>query len=118
MLVGKAAIVTGASSGIGREIALLFAAHGAKVLVLDITEVPLEGGPGPVDSWAEVRDGPGEIVFMRGDTTSSQSCAGAVAEVVTRWGKLDVWVNNAAIGRGNGTEGGGGGRGGGTLFHP
>ena len=40
MLVGKAAIVTGASSGIGREIALLFAAHGAKVLVLDREEFP------------------------------------------------------------------------------
>ncbi len=43
-LAGKTAIITGASSGIGRAIARRFAEEGAKVVVADVTEEPLEGG--------------------------------------------------------------------------
>src|SRR5438105_3766883 len=44
LLAGKIAVVTGASSGIGRAIAIGFAGEGASVVIADITEAPLEGG--------------------------------------------------------------------------
>ena len=50
LLAGKIAVVTGASSGIGRAIAIGFAGEGASVVIADITEEPLEGG----DSTLEI----------------------------------------------------------------
>jgi len=146
-LCGRVVIVTGASSGIGREIALLCAQHGARVLVMDIQATPLEGGRSTCDEWAYLqqqqlqqqktiylkvddhrnqreqeiaqterrsRHEPlslvdegcafanysGDVVYMRGDTTSAADCQAAITEAVRRWGRVDVWVNNAAIGMG------------------
>ena len=44
LLDGETAVVTGAASGLGREISLTFAEHGADVVVADISEAPREGG--------------------------------------------------------------------------
>eukprot|EP00040_Diaphanoeca_grandis_P016393 m.84574 g.84574 ORF g.84574 m.84574 type:complete len:346 (-) comp25769_c0_seq2:395-1432(-) len=111
LLPGRVVIVTGGSSGIGREIALTCASHGAKVLVMDVREEPLEGGVCVVEAWSaclakskvdgsSFTNGLGAIEYYKGDTTSSDSCEAAVALAVSKWGRLDIWVNNAAIGVG------------------
>jgi glucose 1-dehydrogenase len=106
MLQGRVVVVTGASSGIGREIALLCASHGAHVLVMDLQKNPIEGGPPTTELFAQRvaqhhASGEGEVVFFKGDTSVAEGgCEAAAQEAVRRWGRLDVWVNNAAIGVG------------------
>ena len=90
-LAGKIAIVTGASSGIGRAIALSFAAEGARVVVADITEEPLEGGV----STRELAGG--ACTFERADVAVWEDVDGLVSRTVEQFGRLDIMVNNAAI---------------------
>lgn len=89
---GKVAIVTGASSGIGRATALAFAREGAKVVVDDITA---EGGE---ETVRMIRDGGGEAVFVRTDVSSSTEVEAMVNQAVETFGRLDYAVNNAGIG--------------------
>jgi NAD(P)-dependent dehydrogenase (short-subunit alcohol dehydrogenase family) len=90
-LAGKVAIVTGASSGIGRAIAVSFAAEGARVVLADVTEEPLEGG-------APTRDLIGDAsVFERTDVAVWGDMDALVTRAVERFGRLDIMVNNAAI---------------------
>ncbi|HEV2127554.1 MAG TPA: SDR family oxidoreductase [Thermomicrobiales bacterium] len=91
-LDGKTALVTGAGSGIGREIALLFAKQGATVAVGDIND---EGAAGVVDEIAGVG---GSAVALHLDVSSLDSANQAVAGIVTQTGRLDILVNNAGIG--------------------
>ena len=88
-LVGKTIVVTGGSSGIGRSIALSAAKQGAHVVIIDKRDAPLEGG-------AATTDGSG-IILVRGDVSKKADLEAAAAEAVRRWGRLDVWVNNAAL---------------------
>jgi NAD(P)-dependent dehydrogenase (short-subunit alcohol dehydrogenase family) len=98
-LEGKSALVTGAGSGIGREIALLFARQGATVAVGDIND---EGARGVVD---EITSAGGSAIPLHLDVTSPDSARDAVTAVVDRTGRLDILVNNAGIGMvGNLTE--------------
>ena len=90
-LRGKVAIVTGASSGIGRAIARAFAAEGARVAVADVTTEPLEGGPPTAELIGEA------ALFQRCDVSSATDIDALVTATVARWGRLDVMVNNAAI---------------------
>jgi glucose 1-dehydrogenase len=90
-LAGKIAIVTGASSGIGRAIALSFAAEGARVVVADITEEPLEGGV----STRELAGG--ACTFEHTDVAVWEDVDGLVSRTVEQFGRLDIMVNNAAI---------------------
>ena len=87
---GKAVLVTGAGSGIGRETALAFAAQGARVLVSDITEA----GNQTVEA---IRTKGGEAVFVRGDVSKSADVKAMVSEAVKAFGRLDIAVNNAGI---------------------
>jgi NAD(P)-dependent dehydrogenase (short-subunit alcohol dehydrogenase family) len=92
-LAGRTAIVTGAASGIGRAIARRFAQEGAKVLIADLRETPLEGG---VPVHEEIGAACAEAIFLKTDVVSAADLARAVATVADRWGRLDIMVNNAA----------------------
>ena len=88
-LRGKRSIVTGAGSGIGRAIALRFAAEGARVVISDVdgeaaTRVAAEAG--------------GETLVRKTDVTSTSEVETLVQTSVEEWGGLDVMVNNAGIG--------------------
>jgi len=93
LLAGKIAVVTGASSGIGRAIAIGFAAEGASVVVADITEEPVEGG----EPTLEVITRAGGIaLFLRTDVARWDEVDSLIGVTVARLGRLDVMVNNAA----------------------
>ena len=91
-LDGKTALITGAGSGIGREIALLFAKQGATVAVADINET---GRTGVAD---EIAGAGGNAFPIELDVTSLDAANAAVTEIVAATGKLDILVNNAGIG--------------------
>jgi glucose 1-dehydrogenase len=94
LLAGNVAVVTGASSGIGRAIALTFASEGARVVVADVVDTPLEGGETTLDLI--LRSG-GEAFFERVDVGQWDQVDGLIGAAVARYGRLDVMVNNAAI---------------------
>jgi glucose 1-dehydrogenase len=94
LLAGSVAVVTGASSGIGRAIALTFASEGARVVLADVINAPLEGGETTLDLI--LRSG-GEAFFERVDVGQWEQVDGLVGAAVARFGRLDVMVNNAAI---------------------
>jgi 3(or 17)beta-hydroxysteroid dehydrogenase len=94
-LANKVAIVTGASMGIGRGTAVLFAEEGAKVVVADLEE------PEGQKVVTEIAGAGHEATFMRLDVSSEEDWKRVIAETVERYGKLNVLINNAGIdGRG------------------
>ncbi|TGQ17298.1 glucose 1-dehydrogenase [Mesorhizobium sp. M2E.F.Ca.ET.219.01.1.1] len=94
LLANKTAIVTGASSGIGRAIALKCAAEGANIVVADTVEQPIEGGESTVDM---IRAAGGTAIYVRTDNSNWDAVDALVGATVDRFGRLDVMVNNAAI---------------------
>lgn len=99
-LGNQAAIVTGASSGFGREIATSFADEGASVVCADIRETPREGGyeDNPDLSTPElIEQNGGEAMFVHCDVTDSDDVATAVERCVDTYSGLDIMMNNAGI---------------------
>jgi NAD(P)-dependent dehydrogenase (short-subunit alcohol dehydrogenase family) len=94
LLEGKVAIVTGASSGIGRAIALRFARESAAVVLADIVETPIEGGPTTLDL---IQAEGGRALNVATDIADWDSVERLVATTVESYGRLDVLVNNAAV---------------------
>jgi NAD(P)-dependent dehydrogenase (short-subunit alcohol dehydrogenase family) len=88
-LNGKIAIITGASSGIGRVTAALFAAEGAKVVVGARRQAELDS------LVAEIEAKGGHAVALAGDVRSEDYQRSLVALAVERYGKLDIAFNNA-----------------------
>jgi NAD(P)-dependent dehydrogenase (short-subunit alcohol dehydrogenase family) len=91
-LAGKPALVTGGSSGIGRAIALMFAAEGSKLVVADIDE---EAGQAVV---GEIRDNGGVAIFARTDVSDEDSVRVAIQATIDAFSRIDILVNNAGIG--------------------
>ena len=96
-LSGGVAVVTGASSGIGRRIALAYAEHGASVVVTDVSEQPRDGSRPTVEELGERFDAPAR--FVRWDVTDLDG-AEAVMDAADELGGVDVLVNNAGLFRG------------------
>jgi glucose 1-dehydrogenase len=94
LLAGKIAIVTGASSGIGRAVAASFAAEGAAVVIADVVEEPLEGGESTLEL---IRKAGRTAAFEKADVSQWDDVDRLVGATVKRHGRLDVMVNNAAI---------------------
>jgi NAD(P)-dependent dehydrogenase (short-subunit alcohol dehydrogenase family) len=90
-LKNDVALITGAGSGIGRESALLFAAEGARVVVVDMND---EGGK---DTARAIKERGGEAVFVHADVSKADDCANMVRVAEDRFGALHVLFNNAGI---------------------
>jgi NAD(P)-dependent dehydrogenase (short-subunit alcohol dehydrogenase family) len=88
-LTGKVAIVTGASSGIGRATAKLFAREGASLVVA------ARGQPGLDSLVAEIEAAGGQAVALAGDVRDEQLAKALVDAAMERFGGLDIAVNNA-----------------------
>jgi NAD(P)-dependent dehydrogenase (short-subunit alcohol dehydrogenase family) len=94
-LTNKVALITGAGSGIGRQSALLFAAEGASVVVVDINE---DTGQKTADDIVAHN---GRAIFTRADVSSDAGCRQMIAAAETHFGQLDVLFNNAGISHAN-----------------
>ena len=91
-LEGKAAIITGGDSGIGRAVALAFAREGADVLISYLEEEE----PDAQETAQVVEESGKRAVKVPGDIAEEAQCRRIVEEAVHQFGKIDVLVNNAA----------------------
>jgi NAD(P)-dependent dehydrogenase (short-subunit alcohol dehydrogenase family) len=91
LLADRSVVVTGAGSGIGRAIALLFAREGARVVCADLRR------PWVDDTVQMIEAEGGTAVASTCDVTRADEVAGAVASAVESFGRLDVMCNNAGI---------------------
>lgn len=93
LLAGKIAVVTGASSGIGRAVAISFASEGAAVVLADMIREPIEGGAPTLEL---IERAGGVASFHETDVGSPADIDALIGAAVARHGRLDVMVNNAA----------------------
>jgi 3-oxoacyl-[acyl-carrier protein] reductase len=90
-LEGKVAIVTGAAQGIGKATALKFAAEGAKVVICDVRLGSMD------EISAELKEMNAEFLAYEVNVVNRDQIQAMVDDVVSKWGKIDVLVNNAGI---------------------
>jgi NAD(P)-dependent dehydrogenase (short-subunit alcohol dehydrogenase family) len=93
-LAGKAAIITGADSGIGRAVAIAFAREGADVLISYLDE---HDDARETARWVE--EAGRRAICAPGDVAEERHCQGLVEQAVHGFGRLDILVNNAAVQR-------------------
>jgi 3-oxoacyl-[acyl-carrier protein] reductase len=90
-LGGRAAVVTGAASGIGRETALVLARAGANLAIADIDE------PGLAQTADLIAGTGAQVLVLRADVASRPDIDALGAAAVANWGGIDVWVNVAGV---------------------
>src|SRR5262245_45677608 len=91
---GKVAVVTGAGSGIGRATALALGAEGARVAAVDVN------GATAAETARLIAEASGDSTAFTTDVTSSEQVRAMVDGVVSRYGTIDVLVNNAGLDHG------------------
>ena len=91
MLEGKVAMITGASQGLGRALALAFAREGARVVINSRSEETIR----PVAEEAESLGA--EVLALAADVSRSAECERLVSAAAERFGRIDVLVNNAGV---------------------
>jgi len=89
-LEGKAAIVTGATDGIGLAIALAFAREGARVMLVGRDQARGDAALSKVRKY-------GEAFYFKADVSNSSQVIALVEEAARRYGRIDILVNNAAV---------------------
>lgn len=90
-LENKVTLITGAAGGIGRETAVLFAAEGAKIVVVDVND---EGG---AETVAMIEEAGGAAVYQHADVSVVDDCRAMIERAESEYGRLDVLFNNAGI---------------------
>ncbi|MEX2682909.1 MAG: SDR family NAD(P)-dependent oxidoreductase [Candidatus Sigynarchaeota archaeon] len=88
---GKVALVTGGASGIGKETAIQFAQHGAKVAILDINQKMLDA------THEELKKITGDCIAILGDVSKKDSVDACVDKVIAQFGTIDYLINCAGI---------------------
>jgi 3-hydroxybutyrate dehydrogenase len=88
-LLGKVAVITGAASGIGKEIARAYRREGAKVVIADLNQVGAEA--------AAAELGGNDVIGVAMDVTNEASVQTAMTKAVSTLGRIDVLVSNAGI---------------------
>jgi NAD(P)-dependent dehydrogenase (short-subunit alcohol dehydrogenase family) len=91
-MAGKATIITGADSGIGRAVAIAFAREGADVLIAYLDE-----HEDAKETARHVEEAGRKAVLMPGDLSKREDCYALIDKAVEEFGKIDVLVNNAAF---------------------
>ncbi|OKH87511.1 NAD(P)-dependent oxidoreductase [Thalassospira sp. TSL5-1] len=96
-LNGKTLFITGASRGIGKEIALRAARDGANIAIIAKTDTPHPKLPGTIYSAAEeIEQAGGKALALKTDIRDEDQIADAVAQTVAKFGGIDILVNNAS----------------------
>ena len=90
-LQGRAALVTGAASGIGKEIALTYSREGARVAIADLNKAAADA------TAAEINRAGGKAIGVAMDVASEEAVNAGVAAVVAAFGGVDILVSNAGI---------------------
>ena len=90
-LKDKVALITGASSGIGREAAMLFASEGAAVICVDVNDAEGE------QTVRLIHEARGNAAYVHADVSKAADCARMVEFAESEFGKLNVLFNNAGI---------------------
>ncbi|ETA81798.1 3-oxoacyl-[acyl-carrier-protein] reductase [Youngiibacter fragilis] len=90
-LEGKVSVVTGAAQGIGKATALKFAAEGSKVVICDVRLGSMD------EISAELKEMDAEFLAYEVNVVNRDQIKTMVDDVVSKWGKIDVLVNNAGI---------------------
>lgn len=109
-LTGRVALVTGSSSGLGQAIALAFAQEGAVLFCVDLYPAErnavnpstgkaddLNNRVGGQGTHEKIRQAGGEATYHRADLTKARDVELAVRACVSRYGRLDIMVNNAGM---------------------
>src|SRR5215204_5595199 len=84
-------VITGASAGVGRAIALKFARAGARLTLIGRSPEGLES------AWLEVERAGGEAIFMPLDVADAEAVERAATMAADHWGGIDIWINNAMV---------------------
>lgn len=92
MLKDKVALVTGAGKGIGKEIALMLAGQGAKVVVNYASSAQ-----GAIETVEQIKTAGGEAYACKCNVASQEEVDAMVAEIMEKYGRIDILVNNAGI---------------------
>ncbi|MFT3701321.1 MAG: SDR family oxidoreductase [Agriterribacter sp.] len=91
-LLGKAALITGGDSGIGKAVALLFAKHGADISIAYLNETKDAN-----QTKKEVESFGRRCILIKGSIGKEQHCKKVVAETIKMLGQIDILINNAAL---------------------